>query len=49
MAMVFIFNFFYKFHSLYCLIIAKIFELMISEIEKSLNPNGEESGGCTIL
>ncbi|CAB4384763.1 unnamed protein product [Rhizophagus irregularis] len=26
--------------------ITKIFELMISEIEKSLNPNGEESGGC---
>ncbi|CAG8570251.1 9626_t:CDS:2 [Acaulospora morrowiae] len=29
--------------------ITRIFELMINEIEKTLNPNGEESGGCTII
>ncbi|RIA96063.1 small GTPase superfamily [Glomus cerebriforme] len=29
--------------------ITRIFELMISEIEKTLNPNGEENGGCYIL
>ena len=28
--------------------IARLFELMISEIEKNINPNGEESGGCSI-
>ncbi|CAI2172983.1 8664_t:CDS:2 [Funneliformis geosporum] len=28
--------------------ITRIFELMISEIEKQLNPNGEENNGCSI-
>ena len=28
--------------------IARMFELMISEIEKSLDPNKEESSGCSI-